>query len=343
MSGNLADVTHQISLRPASHWQPACTLAQLRHRAMLNAGIRQFFAERGVLEVETPLLGNRTVTDPALHPFETRFRLPGQVKGAELYLQTSPEFAMKRLLAHGSGPIYQIGKAFRNEEHGRHHNPEFTLLEWYRPGYTLSDLMGEVEALFAAILQDVTLVGPPERVTYAEVFTRHIGLHPLDAELTAFAAFADNQGLGESRQLCGEDRTVWLDLLFSHFVQPRLGPGHLTSVYHYPACMPSLARACTHDARWVERVEVFWSGIELGNGFHELTDSQEQRRRFELDQRQRYAAGLPVPDLDDRLLEALRHGLPECAGIAIGLDRLLMIMTGVPSIAETLTFPIDRA
>ena len=324
-------------------WRPACSLQALADRARLNVGIRRFFAVRGVMEVETPLLGYRTVTDPGLSAFTTALQLPGQKEECPLYLQTSPEFAMKRLLAAGSGSIYQICKAFRNAEIGRHHNTEFTLLEWYRVGFSLDDLISEVESLVGELAPVDFDLNPPERLSYVDVFTRHLGLHPLDAGLDEFAQVAISRSLPEAKELCGEDRAVWLDLLFSYFVQPHLGQGHLTSVYHYPALLPSLACACTDDDRFVERTEIFLDGIELGNGFHELQSPEEQRARFQQDQSQRKAQGLPSVEMDERLLGALGYGLPECSGIAIGLDRLLMVFSKLQSLTEVLAFPLARA
>ena len=324
-------------------WRPTCSPGALHQRVKLNARIRRFFDERGVLEVETPLLSRNTVTDPALQPFITRCNLPGQAASRELHLQTSPEFAMKRLLAAGSGSIYQICKAFRNEESGRYHNPEFTLLEWYRTGYSLFDLIDEIEALLAEIFRDGHGLLPPQRFTYGEIFSLHLGLDPLSATIPDFIDRAIQLGLPEAETLCGHDRTVWLDLLFSYFVQPNLGLKRVSCVYHYPAFMPSLAQNCPDDHRLVERVEIFLSGMELGNGFHELADADEQEVRFDNDREQRRSRRLPVPDKDERLLVALRAGLPDCSGVAIGLDRLLMVLMGSRSIDDVLAFPVDRA
>ena len=326
-----------------SRWRPQCGLDTLRKRARLNAKIRAFFAARDVLEVETPVMGACGVTDPLLHPFTTVFTLPGQRESRRLYLQTSPEFAMKRMLAAGSGSIYQITKAFRNDEVGRHHNPEFTLLEWYRVGFSLPDLMAEVESLIAELASGERDLLTPERLSYVDAFTLALGLHPLEAGFAELARVAEARGMPEAAELCGRDRPIWLDLLFSHWVQPGLGRRRLTSVYHYPACLPSLARRCEDDARFVERVEIFLEGVELGNGFHELADPREQRQRFESDLEQRRAMDLPEPAIDRRLLDALRVGLPDCSGIAIGLDRLLMALIGGESLADALAFPIERA
>ena len=324
-------------------WMPTCPLDALRKRAKLLAAVRRFFAGRGVLEVETSLLCRSGVTDPHLQGFTTRLRLPGARPGPKLYLQTSPEFAMKRLLAAGSGSIYQICKAFRNEEAGRHHNPEFTLLEWYRVGYSLLDLIDEIEALFDELCDEDLPLQAAERFAYADIFERHVGADPLTATPAEFAARARSLGLPEAEALCGEDRSIWLDLLFSHVVQPQLGRGRASFVHDYPACLPSLARKRPDDPRVVERVEVFLGGLELGNGFHELADADEQEERFERDLALRRRQGLPLPPKDGRLLAALRAGLPDCSGVAIGLDRLLMLLARADSIGEVLAFPIERA
>lgn len=327
----------------AATWRPACSREALRSRARLLASIRRFFERRGVLEVETPLLCRNGVTDPHLHAFTTRFDLPGQGRGRELYLQTSPEFAMKRLLASGSGSIFQICKAFRNEESGRVHNPEFTLLEWYRVGFSLSDLMDEIDDLLGEVCRENLPLEPSERYSYREIFEHCTGVDPLTASLADFAATARTHGLPEAESLCGEDRGTWLDLLFSHRVQPRLGRGRVSFVYDYPACQPSLARIHPDDPRVVERVEIFLLGLELGNGFHELADADDQDARFEADLADRRRQGLPLPPKDQRLLAALRAGLPDCSGVAIGLDRLLMLLAGQDSIAGILAFPVDSA
>jgi lysyl-tRNA synthetase class 2 len=306
------------------------------------AKIRRFFSERDVLEVETPLLCHAAVTDPNLHAFTSEFRLPGLPQGITLYLQTSPEFAMKRLLAADSGSIFQICKAFRNEEAGRYHNPEFTLLEWYRPGFGLDDLIAETDALLASLFAGRRELEACERISYRALFARHTGLDPISASFTEFAACAERQGLPEAAALCCDDRSSWLDLLFSHLIQPQLGRGRVSFVQDYPACLPSLARAKPGEPEVVERVEVFLGGLELGNGYHELADAAEQAQRFDADLAYRRAAGLPLPPQDRRLLAALAAGLPDCSGIALGLDRLLMLLRGVESIDGVLAFPAGR-
>ena len=306
--------------------------------------LRRFFADRGVLEVETPLLSRAGTTDPQIQSFHTRYTGPGAAHGRELYLATSPEFAMKRLLAAGSGPIYQVCKAFRQGESGALHNPEFTLLEWYRPGFDHFRLMDEVEALLVALADGRLREGDAERVSYAELFRRHLGLDPHqagEAELARCAAdFPALAGVG------GLDRDGWLDLLMSHVIQPRLGLDRPVFVYHYPASQAALARVrpATGDRPAVaERFELFLGGVELANGFHELTDAAEQRRRFEGDARRRRALGLPPVPMDENLLAALQAGLPPCAGVALGVDRLLMTINGMTKLTEIIAFPIDRA
>lgn len=321
-------------------WQPTCSLEHLRLRAQVLATIRSFFFARGVLEVETPLLASATGTDPQLDFFATPYS--GVVPSQVLYLQTSPEFAMKRLLANGAGSIFQICKAFRNGEAGRYHNPEFTLLEWYRVGFGLFELMQEVEALFAALFELQGVRCTTERVTYQDIFSLHTGLDALEFDCDAYIQYAIANHLHDAQRLCGDQHTLWLDFIFSHQVQPHLGCENLTLVYSYPQCQSALARINAQDARVADRVEVFWRGVELGNGYYELIDAQEQERRFEVEQYYRIKNGLPVVAKDYKFLAALKSGLPECAGIALGLDRMLMILADCSRIDQVLAFPLSR-
>jgi len=306
--------------------------------------LRRFFADKGVLEVETPLLSAAGTTDPQIHSFETRYQGPDAAQGRPLYLATSPEFAMKRLLAAGSGPIYQVCKAFRQGEAGRLHNPEFTLLEWYRPGFDHFRLMDEVEALVVALADGRLPDEAAERLSYAELFQRHLGLDPHTADSEALARCA--AGFAVLADVSGLDRDGWLDLLMSHVIQPRLGQGRLTFVYHYPASQAALAQirqSAADEPAVAERFELFYRGVELANGFHELTDATEQRVRFERDQVQRRAQGLaPIP-MDERLLAALGEGLPPCAGVALGLDRLLLVFNDLAQLSDVVAFPLERA
>ncbi|KQN47232.1 MULTISPECIES: elongation factor P--(R)-beta-lysine ligase [unclassified Rahnella] len=319
-------------------WQPSASIANLLKRATILTEIRRFFADRGVLEVETPAMSQATVTDIHLVPFETRFVGPGAAEGKTLYLMTSPEYHMKRLLAAGSGPIYQMGRSFRNEEAGIHHNPEFTMLEWYRPRYDMYRLMNEVDDL----LQQVLDCNSAETLSYQQAFTRHLNVDPLSAdkaELREAAAKLDLSNIADTE----EDRDTLLQLLFTMGVEPHIGRDKPAFVYHFPATQASLAEISTEDHRVAERFEVYYKGIELANGFRELTDGREQRQRFEQDNRKRAARGLPQHPIDNNLLDALEHGMPECSGVALGVDRLIMIALGATSLSDVLAFPVTRA
>lgn len=320
-------------------WRPTASRAALEGRSRLLAAVRMFFAQRGVLEVETPALAAAPATDPHLEALTTRYQGPGAALGRTLYLQTSPEFAMKRLLAAGSGPIYQLAKAFRGGEAGRLHNPEFTLLEWYRPGWDHHRLMDEVDAL----LQRTLGVGPGERLTYREAFEGHLGIDPHTASAADLARRAREAGPGEVPGLAADDRDGWLHLLLSHAVEPRLGRGRPTFLHDFPASQAALARVRPGSPPLAERFEVYVEGVELANGYHELADPDEQRRRFAADLARRRALGLPEVPMDERLLAALAAGLPPCAGVALGFDRLVLLALGAKELAEVVAFPVDRA
>jgi len=288
------------------------------------------------MEVETPACSAAAVTDPALDSLATGCSIPGS---GRLFLHTSPEFPMKRLLAAGSGPIYQVCRVFRDGERGRLHNPEFTLLEWYRPGFDHHRLMDEVAGLVRAVLgRDI----PAERATYGELFRLHLGLDPHGADTGAARARALAAGIhgAESLQL---DRDGWLDLLMTHCVEPRLPVDRLSFVHDYPASQAALARVRPGNPPVAERFELYLGSMELANGFHELTDAAEQRRRFEGELKERRRLGLGAVPMDERLLAALEAGLPPCAGVALGLDRLLMCLVGADHIDQVLAFPLERA
>jgi lysyl-tRNA synthetase class 2 len=308
----------------------------LRLRARLLAELRAFFAERSILEVETPALGRCGVTDPNLHSLITDSGRDGQ----RFYLQTSPEFAMKRLLCAGSGPIYQVARAFRDEEYGRLHNPEFTLIEWYRPGLDHHELMAEVEALINRLLGG----GPCERISYAEVFERYAGIDPHRADARMLRRQAERLGVNLATDNDAEPG-VWLELLLSHCVAPRLGHGRPLFVYDFAACQAALAnlRTARDGPPFAERFELFIDGIEVANGCHELADPREQRCRFEADRRRRQSLGLPEVAIDERMLAALSQGLPDCSGVALGFDRLVMIAARLERIEAALAFAIERA
>ncbi|MFP1824152.1 elongation factor P--(R)-beta-lysine ligase [Lonsdalea quercina] len=319
-------------------WQPSAPIANLLKRAEIMNEIRRFFSDRGVLEVETPAMSQATVTDAHLVPFDTQYVGPGAADGLKLYLMTSPEYHMKRLLAAGSGPIYQLGRSFRNEESGRHHNPEFTMLEWYRPHYDMYRLMNEVDDL----LQQVLECESAEMLTYQQAFQRHLDVDPLSADKAQLREVAETLGVGDVAHQ-EEDRDTLLQLLFAVGVEVNIGRDKPAFVYHFPATQASLAEISTEDHRVAERFEVYFKGIELANGFRELTDSAEQRQRFEQDNRKRAARGLPVQPIDENLLDALTAGIPDCAGVALGVDRLIMLALKAESISEVMAFTVDRS
>jgi elongation factor P--(R)-beta-lysine ligase len=309
--------------------------ARLQARAALLARCRAFFAARGVLEVETPVLSQGAVTDVHLASLETR--IAGLAP--RYYLQTSPEYPMKRLLAAGSGDCYQICKVFRDGETGRYHNPEFSMLEWYRLGIDHHALMDEVEALLVPLLGP-SYAEPAHRLSYQAVFEQALGIDPFavpTAELRALAAARADADLPDA------DRDTLLDVLMGVVIGPTLGADRLTFIHDYPASQAALARVLPGLPPRAARFEAYARGLELCNGFHELVDANEQRRRFEADLRARHDRGWPLPPIDERFLAALAEGLPDCAGVAVGLDRVLMIATGATSIAEVLAFTIAEA
>ena len=319
-------------------WQPSAPITNLLKRAKLMNAVRRFFIERGILEVETPAMSKASVTDIHLHPFVTRFIGPGAAAGEDLYLITSPEFHMKRLLAAGSGPIFQLCRCFRNEEMGRHHNPEFTMLEWYRPGFDMYPLMNEVDDLLQQILESE----PADLVSYQQVFQRHLDIDPLTIEKEELKALAAKLNLSDELAQ-EEDRDTLLQLLFTHSIEPNIGQEKPVFVYHFPASQASLARISIEDRRVAERFEVYFKGIELANGFTELTDAQEQKERFELDNLKRQNKGLPQYPIDNQLIASLFSGLPDCSGVALGMDRLIMLALDETSIDQVIAFTLDRA
>ncbi|HGJ5855841.1 elongation factor P--(R)-beta-lysine ligase [Arsenophonus nasoniae] len=321
------------------NWQPSASINNLLKRAKIIAEIRRFFIDRGVVEVETPILSKFTVTDIHLSPFETQFIAPVIADSTKLYMITSPEYHMKRLLAAGSGPIYQIIKAFRNEEEGRYHNPEFTMLEWYRPHYDMYRLIDEVDDL----LQQILDCQPTERISYQQAFQRYLNIDPLALESERKQLRDAAVKLGLNNAETEEDKDVLLQFLFTMGVEPNLGKDKPTVIYHFPASQAALAEISKEDHRVAERFEVYFKGIELANGFRELTDAQEQRERFEHDNQIREKMGLPEQPIDECLLAALDKVIPDCSGVALGIDRLVMLALNAEKISDVISFSIERA
>lgn len=327
----------------AQDWRPAADWETLRLRADLLARTRAFFAVRKVLEVETPTLSAAAIADPHLHSFTTFYSGPGSRRGQTLYLHTSPEFPMKRLLAAGSGCIYQIARVFRDGEAGRRHNPEFTLLEWYRVGFDHHRLMDEVAELVTELLGSRQPLAATERLSYRELFQRYLNLDPHQVNVVELTRCVERCGLSVPPGMPSDAADPWLDLLLTHVIEPHLGAGRLSFVYDYPASQAALARLRPGDPPVGERFELYLNGVELANGFHELGDAGEQRRRFEAENVARQAHGLPMMPVDENLLAALAAGLPECAGVALGIDRLVMLAAGKTAIQDVIAFPVDRA
>jgi lysyl-tRNA synthetase class 2 len=320
------------------NWRPSASIKALRQRALVLQKIRQFFAVRDVLEVDTPALSHATVTDEHLHSFCTQFIHPFSPQASTLYLQTSPEFAMKRLLCAGSGAIYQICKSFRNEEAGRFHNPEFTMLEWYRPGFDHLQLMTEIDEL----IQMVVGCDSAERVTYQDVFKQYLGYCPLTATLTDIKTLASQYGYAELAAN-ENDKDTLLMLLFSQHVEPKIGQDRPCFVMDFPASQAALARISPTNPLVAERFELYFQGIELANGFHELTDGPEQLKRFKQDNVKRQNMELEMMPIDHNFIAAIDYGLPACAGVALGIDRLLMLALNYSEIDQVIAFENSRA
>lgn len=315
-----------------SSWFPKANLKTLQERAKLLKQIRSFFDESGAIEVDTPLLCQSTVTSVFLESFS----LDAGIR----YLQTSPEYAMKRILAAYNIPIYYLGKAFRQGEFGRKHNPEFTMLEWYRPQWDHRQLIEEIDQLFQKIFNWSAL----NITTYQAVFEEYLHVNPFTATNTQLKQVAlENNWVDASFE---NDTNGWLDLLMTHGIEARLGVDAPVAIVDYPAtqCALAVSKQDENSGYWVaERFEVYYQGIELANGYHELTCPIEQQKRFEADNRERRRRDLPELPLDFLLLDALKAGMGTCAGVAVGFDRLLMLKLGVNTISEVLAFDWENA
>jgi len=327
---------------PHPDWRPTASFDTLRLRAELLTRIRSFFAGRNVLEVDTPALSRTASTDPALQSFTTVYNGPGSAADTAYYLHTSPEFPMKRLLAAGSGSIYQLCKVFRDGECGARHNPEFTLLEWYRTGFDHLDLMDEVERLLTAVLAGIAPLDSVHHWTYRELFLQYAEIDPFTASPEQLKTRLESGYEITPVGLSEDDLDCWLDLVMTHIIEPQLGAG-LVFVRDYPASQAALARLRPGTPPVAARFEAYLNGVELANGFYELADAAEQRARFANDlERRRYNSLEPV-SMDERLLSALESGLPDCAGVALGVDRLVMIASGANSLHDVIAFPFDSA
>ena len=319
-------------------WQPTANLATLKQRAQILTATRHFFATRNILEVTTPVMSHYTVPDPYITSFCTMSH--SHQDSPHYFLQTSPEFAMKRLLAAGSGPIYQIAPAFRVDECGRYHNAEFSLLEWYRPGFTHHQLMDEMDELLYQLLN----LTPATRYSYQNLFQHYLDINPLTTTVKTLKDIAKKQGIElQPTMNLSDDITTWLQLLLTHCIEPQFTAGHSLFIYDFPRAQAALARIDPNDDQIAQRFEVYIGPIELANGFYELGDAVEQEQRFNHERKQRKQLGLKDVSIDHRLLQALAYGLPDCAGVALGFDRLVMLATHCDNIADVISFPFDRA
>ena len=319
-------------------WKPTATIEAVQLRARLNGLIRKFFADRGVLEVETPILSASGNTDPNIESFQLQFSGPVGAGAPRRWLRTSPEFPLKRLLAAGIGNCYELGRVFRNGEMGRLHNPEFSMLEWYRIGWSHHQLMDECAELVKDALRLAGRSASVREASFRQLYQDQLGLDPMtasEAELRGPLAVFDIRAEGLTRD-------DWLDLLMTHLIQPSIPDNRILLVYDYPKSQAALARIRHGDVPVAERFEVYLGPVELANGYRELNDAEEQRERFVRDLSRRQKRGASLPPIDERLLAALPK-LPDCSGVALGVDRLLLAMLGRDRVADVIAFPFDRA
>ncbi len=322
-----------------AYWAPSASLDNIKIRAHLLQTVRAFFAQRDVLEVDTPILGRATTTDPNINSLHSAVQL-NDAERQKMYLHTSPEFAMKRLLAAGAGAIYQICKVFRDEEMGRYHNPEFTMLEWYRPAYNYNQLMDEVADLLACFMPDRQVI----TLSYGEAFVQYAQINPFEADLMTLKNCLYQHNIQMNTDAVLDARDDALDLLMGEVVGSRLGKNNtIVFLYDFPASQAALAQLKVGQPALAERFEVFVEGVELANGYHELCDPVELRRRANKDNSKRAAKGLTEINVDEQLLLAMQQGLPACAGVALGIERLLMRVCNARHIDEVMTFTAARA
>jgi elongation factor P--(R)-beta-lysine ligase len=316
----------------SENWQPTASLQSIKDRARMLQSIRAFFAKRNVLEVETPIISPKAITDPQIKSISTQYNQQA------CYLHTSPEFYMKRLLAAGSGDIYQLAKVFRDDEQGRYHHPEFTLLEWYRSGFTHHQLMDEMQELLNALMSQKE--NSYKRISYQQVFIDTLKIDPLDVDVATLKKCAREFKI-ETPQGMSDDRDMWLDWLMVEKIAPDFSKNEFTFLYDYPASQSSLARLDENDSRKANRFELFYGELELANGFYELTDAEEQEKRFVSENEIRKQKGQKIMPVDEKLLAAIKSGLPDCSGVALGIDRLMMLQSGAKHIKDVISFADD--
>ena len=322
-------------------WQPTLSWENAKERMKILQSIRSFFISRDVIEVETPQLARNTTTDVHLEAFTCNYKFLSDScdeKLTPLYLQTSPEFAMKRLIAAGYGSIFQICKAFRHEEYGRFHNPEFTILEWYRLGFDHFELMDEVAELLIVTLQ----CEQPEKMTYQDAFLNFVSIDPLTASRDELIKIIKDNGKLSNWLEVESNVDTLLQYVFCEIIEPCIGQKVPCFVYDFPSSQASLAQLSEADPRVAYRFECYFKGVELVNGFNELTDATQQLARFNLDNERRKENGLVEKPIDRNFLAALNSGLPQCSGVALGIDRLLMLALGLEHIEQVMSFTVEN-
>jgi len=318
-----------------SDWRPSSPVTAARRRAALLERARGYFAREDVLAVDTPTLGETAGTDPNIDALAVH-----TISGEQFFLHTSPEFCMKRLLADGYPDIYSICRVYRDSESGRQHLAEFTMIEWYRLGFGLADIIHDTTRLIADCLDKPSLLESTDTYNYRDAFLQFANIDVLDATDAELAACTNADS--ELRTVMGDDRDGWLDLVLATVIAPQFAADGLTVLQHYPASMAALARRCPLDARFADRFEVFMGQRELANGYVELTDADEQRQRFARETEKRRQAGRDTGPIDECLLQALDSGLPDCAGVAVGVERLQMTLDRTDDIGDVVTFTNRR-
>ncbi|ALD15502.1 lysyl-tRNA synthetase [Buchnera aphidicola (Aphis glycines)] len=321
------------------HWKPSASIKNLIKRAEIINDIRLFFLEKKILEVETPILSQSTVTDINLTPFETNYFFSENTSNKlKLWLITSPEYHMKRLLAAKSGPIYQICHSFRNQEYGTHHNPEFTMLEWYQISCSMETFIKQIDLFLQKILKSKK----SKKISYQEVFIKYLNIDPFSTNVSELHKISKKFNLQYLTEL-EKNLHILIEMLFTLVIEPLLAKeDQPIFIYHFPIEQASLAAQNYKDNRIAERFEIFFKGIEIGNGFYELTDYLEHKKRLINDNKNRQKMNLPIRKIDNNFLSAIKHGLPLCSGVAIGIDRLIMIALNKKSINEVISFSFDR-